>query len=353
MYKCSICRKSTEITEDSVHVMFNNCTLTKGCQGILQKISQSRSAFINIPNSNIASGGAQPILITDESESKYLSISNSSVNTLILAVSGAKPPISNYVAVMFEKRKIADLTSQQFEVIAVTGTNTISGKDINGKNIRFDQAKSSNSDVEVYINGVLKLESTYTVYNNRIDFIPAENELFVINRNDRVVMLVKPVVVPELFKSIFKWNGLDANTPIISAWSNVEQVKDKQEYLNVFSSMSNVISEFSEYKIQEVYFTNLTGTTNLGTIQNSKLLLSRKPNSNYDRYLQSYISSANLTSGYNIKRTDGDAIIEIQLITDLAIPLVLSSITNNDIISNNQYTETQTLVQSTKIIGPI
>lgn len=159
IYQCSICRRFKTLQKDDLRTVPTNCTITKGCQGSL---SQTGETSTNTPTAPVAGlvdwyprvqtviPAAQPaplpILIP-------LATTPSVQLTVALLLTDAQAAANPDLSLNLVRQVTGSFASQQFMFISNTST-LVSGRDANGKNLRFDQAAINSARVSVVVNGV-------------------------------------------------------------------------------------------------------------------------------------------------------------------------------------------------------
>lgn len=342
-YECTVCRRTKSFIRDNQRVVPNQCVITKGCLGRLAPLSESQEASSTPAIAGVADWyprGENKTTAEVSTASQSILMSNSSSGALVIAVKSSDPaslPIQ--ITLDVEQKKIGDVGFQQFTFKATAATTSISGRDLNGKNLRFDQLAIDEQRVVVRLNGVEispVLEPSKVIFN-----FPASSSVDVIVFND--VDVTKKTIFATRNKSLI---------PSLTkgSWSNIDyvtRVLDDGTLTKWYLYTADTIGDMTAGKIK-VYTGN-------GAV----FLLSSTPYQSMDRYLSFIIPQEKLQDDFLISPVDGHFTISKDLVDEIyppfAIPLDSYIVSDLYTVASSSAIVTDTeLVRlpSSKILGP-
>jgi hypothetical protein len=386
-YQCSVCRRTKDIAQDNVRALPNQCIITKGCSGSLYKIGETLIPESVTPVSGLTdwyARGKKPTYtpVAPAESLVSLTCSASGVVTLAMFLTEAEALANPTVNVSLKQRLSADTPFTEYVYNLQTSTQIISGKDANGKNLRFDQAAIDEGRVLVLVNGVARQAGTdagdYAIVPNTITFNTA------LAAGSVVEVSVFSVAPTQLVSLSFVANYSFLVTTNSGAWGNVRWVDEYDQTTGLLKSVqpgqkkwwiyscTSLASVSTASQLLLTAIMNSTSTTvlmpgTLGDLADARFLLSASPHDNTDRYLNFYIDAQVLADGFYAQSivttipelyADSSALVDIfppfQLIS--ATPLSSSSFVTADTYSTTDYVSSdtpETRLTGTKIIGPV
>jgi hypothetical protein len=343
------------------------CIITKGCTGSLLKIGSTTS-----PSNTPSQAGlvdwyprGQSVDVTAlTSTEQTMKLSCSAIGVLSLAVKVNQQFVELYpsLTVKFIQRRIDDIafTLYQFKTASLS-TDIISGRDISGKILRFNQLAIDEDRVFVRVNGVLStLNSDFTLTTDIVTFtnilpIGASIEISVYTARDTISR-----------ELIFTANNSVSATVGSGAWGNIRYCIDDDGYEWWIYSCNSVstIPTSARLKISSITAAG-PGNPALG-MQDVRILLASPPYENVDRYTNFYIDGSVMAQDFvlstllgtvNEMYADYSAMVEIYPPLKLVYntTMTASSFVTNDVFTASYAITTDTpavRLSGTKIIGP-
>lgn len=373
VYQCSICRRKKNIPRDDVRAMPNTCTITKGCRGNLFSISQTteRKLTQSVPGlTDWYPRGTSPLLPAAAETVSQVSMVTSPSSILSLAVNFGVVHEESTIIAKFIQQRPDDIPFQQFTFRLGTASSQISpllangliGKDINGKNLRFDQAAIDEDRVKVRVNGIVVSAGTGT---HEFSIVPNK---ILFNSSLSIGTVVDVSVYSEVDfveKNItFTRNTAVSAVTSASAWGNIASFELQRvgnaipDIFTVYSS--STIGELLTSKMKLVGFYKENGIDVIGAP--ALFLLSSPPYQNVDRYFNFCVSTAKISESFLIdivRQGEFDFLVDYSAVEELYPPIEL--IINESYLKNDTFTTTAviptdtsaTRLSGTKIIGPV
>jgi hypothetical protein len=216
-YKCTTCRRQKDIEWDSQRVVPLHCTITKGCNGSLSPTGQTTAPTPVLPVDGITDWyprNQSPEKSTAPITPTEAYLNTSTTGGLVLAV---REPNENYlpsaITLTLSQRRGDNVSFSQY-LFRPLSLSTISGKDVNGKNLRFDADAISEGRISVRVNGVLRTDMTLTA--NTITFDSP------VSGTVDVIVYTQPIL-NERQISVSR-NKFGELTPTRGAWYNVSYI---------------------------------------------------------------------------------------------------------------------------------
>lgn len=390
-YQCSVCRRTTDIEQDTLRALPAQCTITKGCSGSLYKIGQSLSKS----NTPILPGvidwyprGKKPSARPTVQPEDVVSLSTSTAGTLTIALRVSNSFVINnpQITMVLRQRLTSDVPYSELVFRPVTQTSIISGRDVAGKNLRFDQAAIDNDRVQVSVNGVVRTPGTealdFTLQPNVISFnqpLPPKSV---------VTVLVFSQAPTTLFSVNFTRNDYIQDSINLGSWGNVRFFNTYVENIPtmpgtaapgnivdgrrwwVYTATSNSAEKEAQYLFESITNTvsgiQLLPSSSL-SYSDGAFIASKPPHGNLDRYLNTFLSFDKLKEDFNINtksESRTELYVSAKLFEDINPPFhFLGPDTNTSIlsfISKNTATDERitnndsvTYIPTPKTIGPV
>lgn len=326
---CSICNRSTDKLIDLQHAVPDRCTITLNCQGRLFPSQYISDAQIT----PIPATGTQDwyprgtVFSSPESSLELISILSGPNGQIVIGVLGAETASS--VTLVFEARAETPKPFQQFTFRPTSEFTTIVGVEdgISKKLFKYDLSGGNPDIVEVYLNGIR--QNRGTAPNEFKLFVDGGTEAAVPNSIQfnspvavnsgisQVSIIVSKAQALGQFSIVFDRN-ISTSAGSISAWSNVSSVvrnttlSNQQTYTTfTFDLFEDSILSLNTVLYPVQLFVN--GTTAV-PLANAQFLLSRKPYSQLDRYLDIFVPLSLITGDRDYLKyeiLDGSRIIQV------------------------------------------
>lgn len=369
-YQCTICRRVKSETLDSSRAIPNQCTITKGCRGILNPVagrvySQPQPGLIDWYPRN-----KKPLIKTEVNTVEEISMATSSGSaiTLALFLTDAEAADITSVRVNFDQRLSADTVVVNYNFVTTSATLSFSGRDSQGRNLRFDQNAIDDNRVVIIVNGVRTEAAQLTP--NVVTFLTP------VAANSTVDIAVYESIPSTNVTMLFQQNNAAAFSAATTAWTNIRwvvdnnsvQVSDKKWW--VYTATTLGTAGYSAFlRPSTVIGINITGNEQtlssavLG-FDNVRFLLAASPYGNVDRYLQFFIDVTKLSMDWLLRTgvsassifSQASALVELYppmslLRTDISFGSFISDDVNTG-ININSVTDTPSII-SNKILGPV
>jgi len=313
IYQCSVCRRTKDVLNDNTRAFLNYCIITKGCAGRLFPIGESPFMTATAPVAGITDWYPNGTVQTTREATVTaadISLSCSSANTVVLALlltTTEKHALTaltgNQIAVTFEQRKTSDIAFSQFSYRTTIAQTTVSGKDRNGINMRFDQNAIDENRVFVLANGVARFVGAQpdeiVLTPNTVTFNTAPG----VGAAVSVAVYQEKSAVPRTLN--FQINSATAGIES-SAWSNVRHfdnaeadvTDDNRRRWWLFScSGSNLLSLSSGSTMRLV---SIEGLADTEFATRARFVLAKSPFTVKDRYLNFYCDADFLHNDFAI-----------------------------------------------------
>lgn len=350
-YKCDTCKRTTILENDTKRFFIPKCTITLGCRGTLQKISEQNTKKIISSSSSVVGlddwrpRGTNTIITPEIQSEKFISVSSGSSNQITLA---SKDDITS-IDLIFNVVKSKATSFKEYTFNRLAPITQINGLDDTPekKLLRF----ISTDNLKLFLNGIEIIEGTDWIRD-----VPTQTILFstTILNDASIVITVAPQQVITQKTLTFYRNTIGGNTT--SVWGNVNKIMFKAQTYYLYTCNS------VELDIDVNTSLSLSSVVN-STIANILILLGNKPWNITDRIFTYYGDCDKITNNVaDIRMIKKDNKLSIEIsefgLTD-AFPVIQIPITDGlftqeeyDIknIDGVQFLDTFT---NKKIIGPV
>lgn len=369
-YQCTICRRLKKIEVDNKRAIPDLCTITKGCKGILNPVRGI--AYVPPVNKDLQDWyprNKKPVIRVADPEQPRVSMSCSPSGMITLAMWLTEEEAFKYqgLSVEFNQRLASDVSTIEYNYQTFITTQSISGRDLQGKILRFDQAAIDEERVTVKVNGVTSL--TAHLSPNTVSFVPPLPP----NSTVEVVVYASSPSTKVYMQFVSNhFANFAANT---SAWTNIrwfetEPDTDPARKWWVYSATSYGTANGSAFLqltqiVGKDVNDNLTllSSATLG-FDNGRFVLAAPPYGNADRYLQFYLSASEMALDYKTQTAVGSPstiYVEYDALVEAYPPFILSHNTADSFssyISPDQNTADGSTLSvpplvGQKIIGPV
>lgn len=347
-YQCTICRRTKGIEKNNTHVLPNQCIISKGCAGRLIPVGETEEMANVAPLAGVEDWYPRGTKIVKNEEvptAEQFSLSTSSSGSLTLAIKLDPTLLPIQLHVQLEQKKVQAAEFQQylFKVNAShqSTTTILTGKDSNGKNLRFTEEAVNEDRIQVRVNGVPTTDVTF-IPQNKIVFntlLPIGTLVDVVVTNDTTI---------ESRTITFTRNKSLIPSLTRGSWSNIDYVDVMGEKWYLYSADS--LGSLSQGKIRVV---------GNDVTSDAMYLLASTPYQSMDRYLNWKVSEASL-SDFNITYENGELVVDAGKREEIYPPFKLDQAAY---ISGDQYTivtssqvvtDTELVrFKSNKILGPV
>jgi hypothetical protein len=292
-YKCTVCNKVKNIQNDPLRAIPNSCTITLGCTGSLNAFDTQGKIIKDSESDWVARGGdfqiAQASIIE---ETALMSASSNGALTIAVKMDDVTALDTPVLNVKFEQRRTESVKFTQFIYMTSTATNTISGKDSRGKNLRIDATAFSEGRVRAKVNGVQRNDFTVTPGQNAS--LQFETPIAALSNVDVFVYFEKEV---EDKTVIFYANRTLVANSLSGAWGNLKWVylpdkstKSETKYW-LYTATSVTMQPSSSIRLVEIIGAEL---------QDVEFLLAKKPFSHFDRYYLGTVPATTVSNSFLI-----------------------------------------------------
>ena len=348
-YKCTVCRREKSEVRDVERATPNQCIITKGCLGRLIPVGETTVPIDTTPLAGVENWYPRGTSKTQEVETATplsFVMTTSAASALTLAVKSAdESSLPEQLNLKISQKRVSQVNFQQFKFKALQGATVISGKDVNGKNLRIDQSSIDGRLVIVKVNGVVTFPGMTINSLTFLTPLSAGAVVDVLILSDSlseaktITLTRNKILVPSLGRG---------------AWSNIDFI-DKLEndgsksrwYLYSVDSLGDLTSGKIRIDRNDVS-------------ENVVFLLASSPFQSTDRYLNFQIPKANVSSDFMISHESGKLIAPFEVIEEIFPPIEISS---SSYITDDFFTVAGSLDHSTdlalgtlnseKILGPI
>lgn len=276
------------------------------------------------------------------------------------------------------QRRTEDVFYQQYFFKTLENTILISGRDANGKNLRFDQSAIDEGRVFVRVNGIsMVLGNAFTADVNAIlstvgttSTITFKNVIFSNSSVDVSVYLQKSTIERTL---TFTPNYVSSVNSTLGSWNNIKSVKEygadgnlKPNHWWIYTcSTQGVIITSSRLQMIGLYLDDSANTALINDALNNfadvRFLLASAPYGNVDRYLNYFVSGDVLRNEFalsSLSETPYQLYADLTAVTEMFPPfqLIADSFIAPDIITTTNSIPsdtTATRLSGKKIIGPV
>jgi hypothetical protein len=342
-YKCTNCKRTTDLAINNLQPFIDKCTITNQCLGKLKpiKIKSTRNILPSV-NNNVQDWiprNSELVTKTELQTQKFYSIDCSIDNKIVIASKKDAP-----FTITFSIQKEVNSNYKEYTYELNQGSLSISGKDNSNTSqiLKF----STDDDVYVYLNGKLLVDT--------IDY----TKVF-LNNEGYLISLVSPNVGKSIVKIIVeKSSSLIEAEPITfiknsdlnydsgNAWSNIETVVINDEQYNLFVC-SDINSLPANYRL------------NLYSDNNDFILLSKPNFTALDRNYINVIPLSNLRDDSTYLKIEINSTKQIlaseNCIKNMSIPIVIDQVKDqvNEFLNSSSDINTEIVDMTNKFfIGP-
>jgi hypothetical protein len=219
-YTCSVCRRTKDIEQDSKRAAPNLCTITKGCGGRLINTGQTSVLTPTSPVAGLEDWYARGQRITSpaaEVVEDDVSIATSNEGAISLAVADSGGVMPETITMNLLQRKEGAVPFNQYTFRLTSALSVISGKDVNGRNLRFSTSNVEQGQVYVRVNGVINTDVVLT--QDTLTFPEA------LPSNSIVDVIVYLAPVYTAVSLIFTRNSSKILSVARGSWMNVDYVQ--------------------------------------------------------------------------------------------------------------------------------
>lgn len=232
-YQCTVCRRVQDKLKDDRRATPNYCTITKGCLGNLFPISEQESLTRTEPVAGLDDwyprGTVRATQSQSEVKSNQINLSSSSrgeISLALLLTSTEKDALGSTVNLTFEQRVIGNISFTQYvSKVTQAGVSTISGRDVNSKNIRFSQVAIDENRVSIRVNGVDRFPGTdpdeFTLSPDIVTF----NEELPIGALVTITVYQEKSTIDKVITFTFNDFIVSDITQASNAWQNIRYVE--------------------------------------------------------------------------------------------------------------------------------
>lgn len=364
-----------------------HCTITKGCAGTLYKVGETATREQTAPVEGLTDWFPRGQVSTSSPSfavSPQASLSCSSTGALTLAIfsPGTHVLANPTINVVLKARLSADISSTEYEFIPATSTQIISGKDVNGKNLRFDQTAINEGRLSVVVNGVFRHASSDALgYSATPGVLTFNTPLLA---GSIVGVTVFGQAPTETVSLAFTLNNSVINSSSTGAWGNIRWI---DEYDKTTGLLKSVVSSHPLWWLYtcnsieslsagaQVQLSGIMDTTNttvlvpgtLGDFSVVRFLLAKPPYDSLDRYLNFYVDGQLLASDFSAT-SEVTSMVELLVsassVSDIYPPFQLVSNTNlaaSSFVTVDTFSTSDsvsidspaTVLTASKIIGPV
>lgn len=365
-YQCTVCRRTKDVLQDKTRITPNLCIITKGCAGRLTQIGETSVATQTAPMAGVVDWYARGIVNAAVALPKGVSsflLSTSSAGTVTLAIQADIAWVASnpHVKLQLVQRRTDDISYQQYRFIVTSPTNTISGKDSNGKNLLFSQQAIDEGRISVKVDGVPSAPSDFVEpwVPNVLQFnatlkIGTSVDVSVYSQKETISRLIDFTANRDIASSI---NG--------GAWWNIDWIIDDNGAKRYLYSCTDIglLPKSAKFKVDGLY--DVTGTI-LQAVP-MQFVLASSPYENVDRYTNFCVELSDLVNDFNLStamNTFMELSVDDNFVGEVFPPYQLikntvpsqSSYLSSDVFTTSSAITTDTLasrLSGTKIIGPV
>lgn len=370
-YKCSVCKRSIDLLRDNSRVRPNYCVITKGCSGALSAVGEADIAEI-LPDKSDATlvdwypRGTSPTLSTVDPDPSF-TISTSPTGIISIALKEVEPTRESFILKVLE-RKVESIPYVQFIFRLLSPSTTVSGRDSQNRNLRFDQTAIDEDRIVVRVNGVERTTAAAQVELTP-NLVTFTSPLSAGDTVDVYVYADKESVEKNITFAVNSEVEITNNT---GAWANIRYVEDVSQgssAVNLWwcytSTNAQTISRSSRIKVVGLY--EIDGVTPIPG--DFIFLLASSPYYGVDRYLNFVLSPSAVSDDFLLRASDvspRELIVQQSLISEIYPPLKLryytisnqlSSFISADVVptatGSIQVDTSAQRLSGTKVLGPL
>lgn len=220
-YKCTVCRRTKAIEWDSLRALPDHCTITKGCQGRLSPQGETKVPAPVPSLDGVTDWYPRSQPVEEEKAPLHptqVDLATSANGALTIAVRGTtEASMPDSITLRVLQRKGEDINFSQYTFRTQSSTSTISGRDLNGKNLRFDTAAVSEDRVQVRVNGILRPDA---ILNPNVVSFPAPMASGAVVD---IIVYSTPLTVEQTI--VLSKNTLSEMADTRGSWMNVKYVE--------------------------------------------------------------------------------------------------------------------------------
>jgi hypothetical protein len=288
-YQCSLCRRNKDIERDPLRVAPSKCTITKGCAGTLIAYDQTAVPESTLPLAGVEDWyprGMKKTVSMKEKPVEYFEVSSSTTGSLTIAAQyDNESDVPEFLEMILLQRRNENVAVQDHTYRVVNPQSVFSGRDSNGKILRFDSQAIAESRIQVRVNGVLSTTAVLTP--NTVTFpTPITTGSIVSVR----VQLEKDTV--ERTIKLMR-NKNVAPTASRGSWANVDYVSrfDGAQFKKWWLFSIDQLASLIVGKISVVSY---------GTVNPGMILLAHSPYESFDRYIEFIVPMERLIGQFHL-----------------------------------------------------
>lgn len=294
-YKCNTCLRTKDIPKDNIRALPNLCIITQGCDGRIFPIAETPFATSYDQVNGLTDWTIKKDLdnSTAKTITSFFEISTSKSGSISLAIPSILA-VSEVLKVTLTQQTAKSVKYQQYTFKFAVPTISISGKDLNGKNLIFSSDDISSNRIKVLVNGIEKYENIDFVFSpNTITF------LAILPANTNIVVNVYVENVIDTSYLYFYRNGNNRLSP--SSWSNIKScmLPGEGEYSLYTCDIFSNVSTTTRLKVESVHdeYNEVVPKNNL---DRCFFVLSKYPYGNVDRYKNFILELSTLSLDFNL-----------------------------------------------------
>lgn len=349
-YSCTFCHRSKTFLKDDIRTVPDHCIITKGCLGRLNIDGEDSQQILTNPVSGLTDWYPRGKSQYTSSSAKIDPVENvslaSSINGgIAVAIRSVAEPTASTIILNVQQRKSGDIEFSQYLYKTTTAsTSSISGRDLNGKNLRFDSQAISESRVTVLVNGVVS--TTVQLSANTVTFVSP------LSMGSNIEILVFSSVSSTENSIILTKASLQIPSLARGSWSNIAKVERQT---------GSIATSWWLYLAESLNLVSgAVKVNNLSVSNDAVVLLASYPYEAADRRLNFVLELDELKSDYVLNvSSSGKMTVHRDKIKELYPPLSISysSFISDDLNSSSASSGVVTdsseyLLQTEKIIGP-
>jgi hypothetical protein len=306
--------------------------------------------------------GVSNVVVPADIATQPFSLSTSSTGIVTVAIMAAQSWVAanQQVVLRLIQRRTDDVTYQQYQYTLTAASNTVSGKDTNGKILKFSQAAIDEGRVFVRVNGVDSIPADFASWVPNI--VTFSNILPIGTAVEVTVYSQKATIARDLLFTANQDATITANS---GSWGNVNWAEDNFGAKWFVYSCSTVSSlpNSAKFKVDGIY--DALGTTLVSSP--AVFLLASSPFENVDRYMNYNVDISLLKADFNLSTSENTFMelnADANFVREIFPPLKLiqnAVLSNSSFITADTYATSSAIVSDTsatrlsgvKIIGPV
>lgn len=233
---------------------------------------------------------------------QYVKLSTSPIGGLVLALKIDEDIAPATVTLRMLQRLTADVPFTEYIFNTPSENSVISGRDVSGKNLRFDQRAIDEDRVQVQVNGIVRnVGSGPTDYQLSPNIVTFNTPLVI---GDRVSVLLFGTAPTSTSTVLFARNALGSSPS--NAWGNIRWVEifnsqngEYDKWLLYVADSTGAISTEAQFRVERLEDT--TSQTKIVELTDVVFLMAYPPYSNVDRDRNTYVKCATLAEDFYLK----------------------------------------------------